>query len=92
MAAMKRPTGRVATKTVIWVMMRGSVWYAKNWLRKERRAHESRPKVHIRKVHTGRVGSSVLDTVSQTCSTRESSSSSTTSQATAVMVSGCLYF
>lgn len=88
-AAMKRPTGRVATKTVIWVMMRGSVRYAKNWLRKERRAHESRPKVHIRKVHTGRVGSSVLDTVSRTCSTGESLSSSTTSQAAVVLVSGC---
>jgi hypothetical protein len=87
-AAMKRPMGRVATTTVIWVMMMGSVRYAKNWLRKERRAHESKPKVHIRKVHTGWVGSSVLDTVSRTSSMGDSSSSSTTSLMVVVVVSG----
>ncbi|GLT62167.1 hypothetical protein SLA2020_348240 [Shorea laevis] len=67
-------------------MMRGSVQYVKNWLRKERRAHESRPKAHIRKVHTGRVGSSVLDTVSQTYSTGESTRPHPESPAVVVVV------
>lgn len=55
--------------------MSGSVRYEKNWLRKERSAQEKRPKNHIRKVHTGRVGSSVLVTVSLTSSMGEISSS-----------------
>lgn len=45
-------------------------------LRNERRAQEARPSVHIRKVHTGRVGSSSFETVKQTSSTGETSFSS----------------
>lgn len=45
-------------------------------MRNERRAHERRPRNHILKVHTGRVGSSVLVTVRRTCSTGDTSSSS----------------
>lgn len=56
--------------------MSGSVRYAKNWLRKERRAHERRPRNHMRKVHTGSVGSSVFFTVNRTSSIGDSSSSS----------------
>lgn len=44
-------------------------------LRKERRTHERRPRAHIRKVHTGRVGSSSFETVKRTSSTGETSSS-----------------
>lgn len=78
-AAMKRPMGRVATWTVIWVMMRGSVRQAKNWFKKERRQQETSPKNHILKVHTGRKGSSVLGTVKRTCSIGDISSSSSAS-------------
>ena len=56
--------------------MSGSVLYAKNWSRNERSAHENKPMNHILKVHTGRLGSSVLVTVSRTSSMGESSSSS----------------
>lgn len=45
-------------------------------LRNERRAQEARPSVHIRKVHTGRVGSSSFETVKRTSSTGETSFSS----------------
>lgn len=45
-------------------------------MRNDRRAHDIRPKNHIRKVHTGRVGSSLLVTVSRTCSMGDMSSSS----------------
>lgn len=45
-------------------------------MRKESSAHENRPRNHMRKVHTGSDVSSVLGTVSRTCSTGESSSSS----------------
>lgn len=54
--------------------MSGSVLYAKNWLRNDRRPHDIRPRNHIRNVHTGRVGSSVLATVSRTSSIGETSS------------------
>ena len=61
------------------VIERGSLRYQKNWFRKERRAQESVPKNHIRKVNTGRLVSSVVGTVRATCSTGEFSSSLTTS-------------
>lgn len=73
--ARNRPTGRAATWTVIWVMTSGSVRYAKNWLRKERVQHERMPSNHIRKVHTGREGSSVIGTVRRTSSIGDSSAS-----------------
>lgn len=83
-ACMKWPTGRVATCTVICVIISGSVRQAKNWFRNERSEHESRPRNHIRKVQTGRVESSVFVTVSRTSSIGDTSSSSTsTSPATA---------
>lgn len=75
-AAMKWPMGRVATWTVIWVMTSGSVRKEKNWLKKDNRAHEIKPKNHILNVHTGSVGSSVFVTVSRTSSMGETSSSS----------------
>ncbi|KAL5855131.1 hypothetical protein ACOSQ4_004933 [Xanthoceras sorbifolium] len=75
---------------MIWVITRGSVLYEKNWLRNDSRAHETRPKNHIRNVHTGRVGSSVLVTVSRTSSTGESSSSSSTAVAVVVCCSGSM--
>ena len=56
--------------------MSGSVRYAKNWLRKDKREHETSPRNHIRNVQTGWVGSSVLDTVSRTSSIGDTSSSS----------------
>lgn len=40
---------------------------------------EIKPKTHIRKVHTGRVGSSVVGTVKRTCSIGDISSSSSLS-------------
>jgi hypothetical protein len=61
---------------VIWLMTMGSLRYAKNWLTKERSAQEMKPIVHIRNVHTGSVESSVVGTVSRTCSTGDTSSSS----------------
>ncbi|PON59619.1 hypothetical protein PanWU01x14_158310, partial [Parasponia andersonii] len=73
--SMKWPMGRVATWTEITDMTRGSVRYMKKVLRKERRTQEARTRAHIRKVHTGRVGSSWLDTVSRTSSIGETSSS-----------------
>ncbi|PON73570.1 hypothetical protein PanWU01x14_057520, partial [Parasponia andersonii] len=78
LAAMSWPRGTTAIWAEMAVMERGSVRYQKNWLRKESRAHESVPKNHIRKVNTGRVGSSVVGTVRATCSTGEFSSSSST--------------
>lgn len=42
-------------------------------LRKENRTQESKPRNHIRKVHTGRVESSLLDTVKRTSSTGDCS-------------------
>ena len=70
---MNRPMGSVATCTEIMDITNGSVRYKKKALRNERRAQEVTPKVNTRKVHTGRVGSSVLETVSRT-SIGESSS------------------
>lgn len=57
------------------VMERGSLRYQKNWLRKERRTQERVPRNHIRKVRTGREGSSVVGTVRATCGIGEFSSS-----------------
>lgn len=57
----------------------GSVRYEKNWLRKERREHEIRPKNHILNVQTGSVGSSVFVTVKRTSSIGDVSSSENSS-------------
>lgn len=54
----------------------GSFRYQKNWLRKERSAQEAVPRTHMRKVRTGMEGSSVIGTVSATCSIGEFSTSS----------------
>jgi len=61
------------------VIVSGSVRYQKNWLRKERRMHERAPNTHIRKVRTGRDGSSVVGTVRATCGMGEFSSVSSPS-------------
>jgi len=74
--AMKWPTGSDATCTVICVTTSGSVRYEKNWLRKLMSAHDSSPMLHIRNVHTGSDESSVVGTVSRTCSIGDVSSSS----------------
>ena len=74
---MNRPIGRVATCTVIWLMIKGSFRNEKNWLRNERRAQEISPRNHIRNVHTGRDVSSSLGTVNRTSSIGETSSSFT---------------
>lgn len=57
-------------------MERGSLRYQKNWLRKERRTQAKAPRIHVRNVTVGRAGSSVVGTVSATCSTGEFSLSS----------------
>lgn len=49
----------------------GSFRYQKNWLRKDRRMQDIIPRNHVRKVSTGDDGSSVIGTVSATCSTGE---------------------
>lgn len=77
--AMNRPIGRLATWTEIMEMTKGCVRYAKKVLRKERRTHDTTPKNHMRKVKTGRVGSSTFDTVRRTSSIGEMSSSSSIS-------------
>ena len=56
-------------------MVSGSVLYQKNWFRNERSTHETVPRTHIRKVSTGREGSSVVGTVRATCLIGEFSSS-----------------
>lgn len=86
--AMNRPIGKVATCTVIWVMMSGSVRYEKNWLRNDRVTQDKTPKNHILKVHTGRDRSSLLVTVSRTSSIGDSSSSSILLSVVALLVSG----
>lgn len=53
------------------VMDSGSFRYQKNWLRKDRRMQDIVPRNHVRKVNTGDDGSSVIGTVSATCSTGE---------------------
>lgn len=50
--------------------------YPKNWFTKARTAHEIIPRNHVRKVKAGNEGSSVVGTVSLTCSIGLSSSSS----------------
>lgn len=56
------------------MIVKGSVRYQKNWLRKDKRTQERVPKTHIRKVTTGRDGSSAVDTVVATCLMGEFSS------------------
>lgn len=70
-AAMRWPRGTTAIWAEMAEMERGSRRYQKNWLRKDRRTQAAAPSTHIRKVTTGRVGSSVGGTVSSTCSTGE---------------------
>lgn len=74
--AMRWPRGTTAIWAEMAVMERGSVRYQKNWLRKERRTQERVPRNHIRKVSTGREGSSVVGTVSATSRIGEFSFSS----------------
>lgn len=69
--AMRWPRGTTATCAQMEVMESGSRRYQKNWLRKERRMQAREPSVHVRKVTAGRVGSSVVGTVSATCSIGE---------------------
>ena len=58
------------------MIVRGSVLYQKNWFRNDRSTQDTVPRTHIRKVSTGREGSSVVGTVSATCFTGEFSSPS----------------
>lgn len=60
---------------------RGSRRYQKNWLRNERRMHDKAPKVNVRNVKVWREGSSVVGTVSATCSIGEFSTSTDGSSA-----------
>jgi hypothetical protein len=69
--AMRWPRGTTAICAQMEVMESGSRRYQKNWLRKERRMQAREPSVHVRKVTAGRVGSSVVGTVSATCSIGE---------------------
>ena len=62
-AAMKWHMGSAATCIEIWMVMRGLVRQAKNWLRKERSAHDIGPKNHMLNIHTGRLGSSKFNTM-----------------------------
>jgi hypothetical protein len=57
-------------------------------LKKERSAQETMPMVHMRNVHTGSVGSSVVGTVSRTCSTSATSPSSSSPTAATLRL-GC---
>lgn len=52
-------------------MESGSRRYQKNWFRNESRMHDIIPSTHVRKVITGKLGSSVTGTVSATCSIGE---------------------
>lgn len=74
--AINRPSGTTAIWAEMAVMERGSLRYQKNWLRKERRTQERVPRNHIRKVRTGREGSSVVGTVRATWGIGEFSSDS----------------
>ncbi|KAJ8620524.1 hypothetical protein MRB53_029053 [Persea americana] len=56
--AMKWHMDSAVTCTEIWMVMKGSVREAKNWLRKERSARDISPKNHMLNVYTGRLGTS----------------------------------
>lgn len=71
---MKRPNGRAAAWTEIMVMTRGSVRNAKKVFKDESRMQDERPKDNTRKVHTGRHGSSPVDTIRRTSSIGDKSS------------------
>ncbi|CAI0408849.1 unnamed protein product [Linum tenue] len=83
-AAMSWPSGTTAIWAEIAVTVSGSVRYQKNWLRNDSTTHDSVPRTHIRKVSTGRVGSSVVGTVIATCFTGEFSTSSSSSSSWAL--------
>ena len=57
-------------------------------MRKERRAQERRPSVHIRNVHTGSEVSSVVGTVSRTCLIGDCSSSSMVDSSRKLLLGG----
>ncbi|KAM2381656.1 hypothetical protein ACFX1X_042643 [Malus domestica] len=66
--------------TAIWaqieLMDKGFFLYQKNWLTKESKMHEDKPRTHILNVSTGMVGSSVFGTVKSTCLMEQSLTSS----------------
>ncbi|GER45953.1 LPXTG-motif cell wall anchor domain protein [Striga asiatica] len=66
--SMNLPIGRATICTVRADRPIGFWRYAKNWFTDASRTHEVSPRNHVRKVSTGRVGSSVGGTVSRTSS------------------------
>ena len=74
-AAISFPTGRAIICAETEVIDRGLVLNPKNWFTKERAIQDTKPIIHVLNVSAGCVGSSVIDTVSLTCSIGESSTS-----------------
>ncbi|KAF8391690.1 hypothetical protein HHK36_023999 [Tetracentron sinense] len=75
-AAISFPSGRTTICAETEDMDNGFWRYPKNWFKKARSTQEMTPSTHVRNVRAGNVGSSVIGTVSRTCSTGESLTSS----------------
>jgi hypothetical protein len=80
-AAISFPSGRETICAAIEETDKGLVLYPKNWFTKERIMQHPKPIVHVRNVSADCVGSSVIGTVSLTCSIGESSTSLSLSSA-----------
>jgi energy-converting hydrogenase Eha subunit E len=74
-AAISFPSGRETICAAIEEIDRGFVLNPKNWFTNERIMQHPKPIVHVLNVNAGCVGSSVIGTVSLTCSIGESSTS-----------------
>jgi energy-converting hydrogenase Eha subunit E len=80
-AAINFPSGRETICAGMEEIYRGFVLNPKNWFTNERTMQHVKPIVHVLNVSAGCVGSSVIGTVSLTCSIGESSTSLSSSSA-----------
>jgi hypothetical protein len=80
-AAINFPSGSETICAAIEEIDRGFVLNPKNWFTNERIMQHAKPIAHVLNVSAGCVGSSVMGTVSLTCSIGESSTSLSLSSA-----------